>query len=97
MIVLAGKLEQVVTATGAKRPEEGCETFLGSKCLWCEMSWNVNTASDLYVVDCNRCYIYWNPARIYRLGHVILEGEVSKQKTQFRAKFYRSVGPNKAI
>ena len=38
------KLGQVVTATGAKRFEDGCETSWGgggAKRLWCEMSWSL--------------------------------------------------------
>ena len=35
------KLGQVVTATGAKRLEDGCETSWGAKRLWCEMSWSL--------------------------------------------------------
>ena len=31
-------LGQVVTATGAERLEDGCETSRGAKRLWCEMS-----------------------------------------------------------
>ena len=34
------KLGQVVTAMGAERLEDGCETSLGAKRLWCEMSWS---------------------------------------------------------
>ena len=34
------KLGLVVTATGAKRLEDGCETSWGAKRLWCEMSWS---------------------------------------------------------
>ena len=37
------KLGQVITATGAKRLEDWCETSWrggGAKRLWCEMSWS---------------------------------------------------------
>ena len=35
-------LNWVVTATGLKRLENGCETSWGAKHLWCEMSWSQN-------------------------------------------------------
>ena len=55
------KLGQVVTATGAKRLEDGCETSWGgggAKRLWCEMFW-----SPVYSDTISRfknAIIYWD-------------------------------------
>ena len=37
--------EEVVTATEAKRLEDGCKTHWGARRLWCEKSWNPTSAT----------------------------------------------------